>query len=189
MLDAIEHLRNYDDVIIYMPTWRDDNPDFISEAIPNFSLLNDVCKKNNALFVFKVHLNTVFKEDLNTYSNLLKLDSSLDMYPLLPFSTVLVTDYSSIFFDYAALKKKIIFYPFDLRAYKLKSRELYFNYEEITKGEIVSYSFNELLNIICDKNLQPGNHDSFSKFLYSGEFNYDEQINFIKRSVGIKVHE
>lgn len=189
MLNAIEHFKNYNDVIIYMPTWRDDSPDFISEAIPDFFMLNDVCKKNNALFVFKVHLNTVFREDLNTYSNLLKLDSSLDMYPLLPFSTALVTDYSSIFFDYAVLRKKIIFYPFDLHAYKSKSRELYFNYEEITKGEIVSYTFNELLKTISDKDLEPGNHESFSKFLYTGEFDYDAQMNFIKRSVGIKVYE
>ena len=137
------------------------------------------------MFVLKVHINTIFDEDLGKYENLLLLDSSLDMYPLLPCSTALLTDYSSVFFDYALLNKKIIFYPFDLENYRLKNRELYFTYEDLTKGEPIAHSFNELLTIISQNDLAGNVTPSFKKYLNQG-FDYNKEINFIKQKVGLR---
>jgi CDP-glycerol glycerophosphotransferase (TagB/SpsB family) len=184
MLSMINNFTNFDEVIIYMPTWRDDDPCFINKAIPEFSLLDRACGEHNILFVLKLHVNTVFKEDISGYKNLLLLDNNLDVYPLLPFTTSLLTDYSSIFFDYALLNKKIIFYPFDIENYKSKNRELYFDYEELTKDEIIAYSFTGLLEIISQRKQRRYTTPSFKKYL-NESFQYDREIDFIKHKVGL----
>lgn len=47
---------------------------------------------------------------------------------------MLVTDYSSIYFDYLLLDKPIIFFNYDLEEYLNNSRDMYFNYDEFTPG-------------------------------------------------------
>jgi CDP-glycerol glycerophosphotransferase (TagB/SpsB family) len=184
MMNVVTEFKKFREVIIYMPTWRDGNPNFMEEAIPDFELLNNKCKGRNILFAFKVHVNTVFNKDLDAYSNLVLLNSSLDMYPLLPYTTTLLTDYSSIFFDYALLNKKIIFYPFDLEKYKATNRELYFDYAEITREEIIADSFKDLLHILDAGENGPNRH-SFQKYL-NDEFDYAKEINFIRKRTGLK---
>ena len=61
----------------------------------------------------------------------------MDIYPFLTFTDFLITDYSSIYFDYLMLNREIIFIPYDFENYT-KNRELYFSYETITPG--VKYS-------------------------------------------------
>jgi CDP-glycerol glycerophosphotransferase len=50
---------------------------------------------------------------------------------------MLVTDYSSVFFDYANLKRPIIFYMYDYEFYKDELRGFYIDTEELP-GEIVT---------------------------------------------------
>lgn len=82
-----------------------------------------------------------------TYSNILFIKPFEDIYPLLPVSDYLITDYSSIYFDYLLLNKEIIFYPFDYTEYVNEDRKLYFDYDEITPGEKV-YTFEKLLDTL-----------------------------------------
>lgn len=138
----------YSQVIIYMPTFRDAKPSFIDESIPDFCVLNDILKENNFLFLLKLHRACIIDMDLTPYSNIILIDNSIDVYPILPLTDVLITDYSSIFFDYALMNdKRIIYYPYDLDDYKSQSRDLYFNYEEIV-GENICYTFDNLMKSI-----------------------------------------
>jgi CDP-glycerol glycerophosphotransferase len=66
--------------------------------------------------------------------NILVVDSQTDPYPLLQLSDSLITDYSSIYFDFLLTKKPIIFFPYDYEEYLVESRELYFDYEKYTPG-------------------------------------------------------
>ena len=58
-------------------------------------------------------------------------DDEFDLYELLAASDLLVTDYSSVFFDYELLNKPIIIYPYDLLDYTSNDRGFYFKYEFI----------------------------------------------------------
>ena len=49
----------------------------------------------------------------NTYSNIKVLESESDVYPLFEKIDLLITDYSSIFFDFLLTDKPILFYPYD----------------------------------------------------------------------------
>lgn len=148
-LEIIEKMENYTKVFIYMPTWRENNPNYLEKTDLNMERLNKFCNDNNYLFLIKLHPLTEIKH-LKDFSNIICLKNDIDVYPLLPFTTTLITDYSSIYFDYLLLNKPIIFLPFDYDKY-IENRELYFNYEEITPGEKV-YSFIELENKMLEKN-------------------------------------
>ncbi|MBS7254391.1 CDP-glycerol glycerophosphotransferase family protein [Flavobacterium branchiicola] len=143
----VEHCKLYSKVWIYMPTWREHNPNFIKEAIKDIDELNEICLKKGILFIMKLHPNSNVDFLISKYSNVILLSNKIDIYPLLPYTTTLLTDYSSVFIDYYILKKEVVFYPFDLLDYKAHSREMYFEYEELAKGKKI-YNFNELLNYL-----------------------------------------
>lgn len=120
-----------------MPTFRDDNPDFMDNAIPDFESLEQVCKQTNTLFLIKAHILTKFSTDLSKFGHVMQIDSNIDVYPMLPYTSALISDYSSIIFDYSLLNKKIMFYTFDKEEYLSKSRESYFEYEEVFSNDII----------------------------------------------------
>lgn len=140
----VNKCKQFKQVWIYMPTWRDENPDFLQQAIPDLKILDEVCKKQNILFLLKLHINTKLPPFIDKWENIVIVPNFLDVYPLLPFTTTLLTDYSSVFFDYQLLQKNIVFYPFDLENYLTQSRGMYFEYQEVAKEDKVN-SFKELI--------------------------------------------
>ena len=103
-----------------MPTWRD--YEFFIDSGFNFQQLNDELLKNDSIFLIKLHPSSVIDIDLSVYPALDVLPASLDIYPILPYTDVLVTDYSSIYYDYLILNKPIILFPFDREKYIEKDR-------------------------------------------------------------------
>lgn len=126
--------------ITYLPTFRDS----IGDKIDLFSRYNfDLEKWNNYLFENRIILNIKlhpvnklkdevllrFKECKNIHF----LDE-VDVAEVLPITNILITDYSSVYFDYLLTDNPIIFTPFDYEKYITKDRELYYNYNEVTPG-------------------------------------------------------
>src|SRR5208283_2067110 len=70
-----------------------------------------------------------------------------DIYEVLHLCDILITDYSSIFFDFLKFNKPIIFYPYDFLEYQKLDRCFYFDYKQFVPGPIV-YSFDEMLKLI-----------------------------------------
>ena len=80
-----------------MPTWRETRENFIVSAGFDFVLLNEILKQRDDLFLLKLHPESnLSMEEMSRYSNILVLDKKIDIYPVLPFTDVLVTDYSSM---------------------------------------------------------------------------------------------
>src|SRR5690606_20840534 len=72
-----------------------------------------------------------------------------DLNFLLKDADILITDYSSAYFDFLLTQRPIIFAAFDLEEYLSSSREMYFEYENVISGPIVETweaLFNELKN-------------------------------------------
>ena len=59
-----------------------------------------------------------------------------DAQDLLAISDVLVTDYSSMFFDFAATGRPIIFFPYDLEEYRDEVRGFYFDLQAEAPGPL-----------------------------------------------------
>ena len=136
----------FNHILIYAPTFRDHNPGFLNSAIPDAHQLNEACKSQNALFVMKLHPITPIEstERFNDFSNIVVLDNKMDIYPLLKHTSCLITDYSSIFVDYAVLEKPVIIYAPDLEDFLCNSRDFYFGFDELTGGNQLT-SFDSFL--------------------------------------------
>ena len=154
MLDTVAYLSTFDKVFLYMPTWRGNlNDDFISAAGFDFDILNERLCQKKRLFILKLHpaVRNIKNNADKKYTNILFLDKQLDIYPLLPFVDCLITDYSSIYYDFLLLNKEVLLYPFDKNTFLEYSNDLAFDYEEYTPGERV-FSITELEDrVISDK--------------------------------------
>lgn len=147
LIAYVERMKRYRQVIIYMPTFRDNASDFLLQGGFDLTRLEETCKAMDALFVFKLHRNTqsAYLKDIDRYPHLMIIDNQSDVYPLLPFTTTLITDYSSIYFDYILMPaKRVIFYTFDYDEYLREDRETYFP-PTIMQGEYC-YDFDSLLH-------------------------------------------
>lgn len=90
------------------------------------------------IFLIRLHPN-IKKLDCENMGNGFIIDASKynDIQELYLVSDILITDYSSVFFDYAILKKPMIFFPYDYENYKNEDRGFYFDYNETVPGPIV----------------------------------------------------
>jgi CDP-glycerol glycerophosphotransferase (TagB/SpsB family) len=119
-------------IIFYLPTYKKNNSNCWNEDKPNiFGFPEFVIKKfdkflldSNCKLIFKPHphensevLNFKNKNKLNNILIFSDEDLSsnyLDLYELLNGSDILITDYSSVFYDYLLLDKPMIFAPVDI---------------------------------------------------------------------------
>jgi CDP-glycerol glycerophosphotransferase (TagB/SpsB family) len=124
--------------IIYMPTWRDNQADVLSKAKFDIEKTGELLLKNDSLLILKLHPNVKLPDQaISNHANIKIAGSKIDVYSLLPLTDILVTDYSSIFFDYLLLDRRIIFFPFDMEEYLCENREMYFSYNDFVPGSIV----------------------------------------------------
>lgn len=135
-LELIKKIGRYERCLIYMPTWRDANPNFIAKSGWDFPAINEALKHQNALLLLKLHVNTPqgIIQDADNLSHIHLMQSNEDAYSVLPFTSGLITDYSSIMFDFLLIDKPIYYYPFDQKEYESDSRGFYHTYESCTAG-------------------------------------------------------
>lgn len=151
------HDRKEKNQIVLMPTWRKDivNPSYLNyklvedsvftgseyykkynSLINNTKLINSL-EKNNCELVFYPHYEIQqYLKYFNTNSDKIKLASKekYDVQTLLKESKLLVTDYSSVIFDFAYMQKPSLYYQFDdLTHYKKGS----FDYFRDGFGDII----------------------------------------------------
>lgn len=131
----IRRIKQYDYCYVYMPTFRDSGKDFLHDCGFDFEKINGLMKKRNRVFVLKLHPDSKIQLH-KEYSNIIWVDKDVDIYPVLPHSNCLVTDFSSIYFDYLLMSdKQIILFVPDFKEYISKSRELLFEYDDVMKGK------------------------------------------------------
>lgn len=141
----LRKIKQYDKVFVYMPTWRDSQKDIFANGF-DLDKFNQTLQAINAIALMKPHVNTQI-DVLQSYSNLEFIRETVDMYTILPFTDVLITDYSSVMYDYVLMPdKSIILFHYDYDTYT-KEREFLFPIKENVIGKIV-YSFDELIGVI-----------------------------------------
>jgi len=153
-LDLIGQMGNFDRVFVYMPTWRDSQNDFVTAGF-DFKAMEEVLSENNALLLIKPHANTFIDPViLNGLEHIKLLPSTLDIYPVLPYTDVLITDYSSVMYDYILMEKKdVILYLFDKEEY-VNERPFIWSFEDMTYGHRAG-SFETLLELVGNAGLCP----------------------------------
>ncbi|QNQ83201.1 CDP-glycerol--glycerophosphate glycerophosphotransferase [Lactobacillus sp. PV037] len=168
---------------IYMPTFRYELEDGkIMEQIKqgNFfaftdfeiSKLNSSLKNNHQYLIVKLHPYEMrlFSNFNSKYSNIAFLnndylfENNYDLYELLGLTDFLLTDFSSIYFDYLHLNKPIIFVTNFLEKYEEVRGLLISPYQKITPGPCVN---NQAELVECLATLSPDQGDSERKYWLS----------------------
>lgn len=180
-------------IILYAPTHRNEGlnnklPTVLSED--NLNIINSYMKKNDLIFYIKLHhLEEKFLKSCE-YSNiiLLKNDPLFDMQEFLLLADVLVTDYSSIFFDYLLLNRPIIFFAYDLEDYIKNDRELYEDYKSVATG-LICKSWDEVISALEISLKDPQKYESKRNELKNKIWKYfdtkssERVYNFINESI------
>ena len=141
-LDTEHNIDNYDKVVLYAPTFRDTNTEN-RELLLDCKRLNDLLIKNKTIFLVKLHRHDKSIVMKDEFSNINLLDNDIDVYPMFKNIDLLITDYSSIFFDFLLTEKPILFYPYDKDSYLSNDRPMYDDYDSVTPGYKV-LEFSEL---------------------------------------------
>jgi CDP-glycerol glycerophosphotransferase (TagB/SpsB family) len=144
LLNLIYTLSSFKKALIYMPTFRENYKNDLREYI-DLEDLNALLKEKHFLLFIKQHPNLRI-EYKNEFSNIIFLSNDFDVYMLLPFIEILITDYSSVMFDFILLHKPVILLMHDLEKYRKSERGFYFEPEEI--GFVVCRNYLELKKII-----------------------------------------
>lgn len=151
-------------VITYMPTFRDNQSVFDFNNIKAFEAkaLNILLNKYNAVIVQKKHFVDSInnKVNKNTMENVINIDN-MDTQELLFSTDILITDYSSCYFDFLLLNRPIIHYVYDHKYYNKEDRGLYYKLKDACGGKI-SYEFSNLLKCIEEYLIDP-NLDSIQR--------------------------
>lgn len=127
---------------LYVPTFRKALNDPFPEPM-DLERLSELASRQNMILVLKLHPFMAGKYCPNQYPNLLEYPALGDIYPLMAQCDLLITDYSSIFFDFLLLNRPIIFFAPDLEHYVAQDRDFYFDYDSMTPGH-KCYTFREL---------------------------------------------
>ncbi|KZX10825.1 CDP-glycerol glycerophosphotransferase family protein [Methanobrevibacter filiformis] len=143
-------------IILYAPTFRDET--YVNSIKPSqnnesmdlsgnkqlnidiFNLLNYLNEDWVLLLKLHPHISKNFSlDDLNIDNSYNKRIYNVSNYKslntLMLVSNSLITDYSSIVFEYSLLNKKMVFYPYDLKDFELYSRGFYFDYIDFIPGK------------------------------------------------------
>ncbi len=156
-------------VLLYAPTWRDNSYNtrgYTFELKANFHRWKEVLG-DEYIVLFKPHYLIInkFEGDESLKDFVISVDANADINDLYVISDVLVTDYSSVFFDYANLNRPMYFYMFDLEEYADELRGFYFDIYETMPGDIIENE-EDLL-----KKIKAGHYDYQKLEAFNQRFN------------------
>ena len=171
-------------IILYAPTYRANQHEtgvgYVYKEEADFSKLQEKLGKEYVI-LFRAHYFVANSFDFNKYKGFIydvsKIDDINELYII---SDMLITDYSSVFFDYANLKKPIIFYMYDLEYYRDKSNGFYFDVEKELPGKIVRKD-DDLIDEIKRVSKDFKYDEKYKKF--NEKFNYLDDGNASKRVI------
>jgi CDP-glycerol glycerophosphotransferase (TagB/SpsB family) len=120
-------------IVLVAPTFRDSRATSLGIDTAVAAMLDAWCERNRAELVFKFH---PFERGTGGVSgrHLHVCGAATDIYPLLPHTHALVTDYSSIYMDYLLLDRPVVFFVPDLEDYVRSDRQFQFDFDGMTPG-------------------------------------------------------
>ncbi|NBM15763.1 bifunctional glycosyltransferase/CDP-glycerol:glycerophosphate glycerophosphotransferase [Streptomyces sp. GC420] len=130
-------------VVLYAPTWRDDQSHSAGQYLFDLRLdIQDARRRlsDDHVLLIRRHSNVVdqvpgagdgFVWDVSEYPDI------ADLYLV---SDIMITDYSSVMFDYAHLGRPMLFFTYDLEHYRDTLRGFYFDFEKDSPGPLLRTS-------------------------------------------------
>lgn len=154
--------------VLYAPTWRDHRQvghwQFDIDLHLDLSKVAAALAPDQMLLVRSHHLVSTHLQDRDLPSNVRDVSHVDDATDLCAIADVLVTDYSSIFFDFATTGRPILFYCYDLDHYARQVRGLYLDMEQDLPGPIARTT-EEVIALLADLPVVQAAHaDRYASF-------------------------
>lgn len=186
-------------VILFAPTYRGVS---LKQSYYDYEKL-DVEKiyqefaNKGYVFLFKWHPGHYYQMqqqgikpyDLEKYENFFyDFSDKRDINELLLITDILITDYSSVIFDYALLNKPVVYFVYDYDEYQ-KDRGLYFDLEDYIYGDIAQNTEDLIRAIQEEKVLEEQRKRFMEKFMNACDGNatkntcqwiFEKNLDFIK---------
>ena len=120
-------------VLAYMPTWRS-YPDISRKALSYelAGLLSQIDRAldDNEIMYVSIHPLHSGYIDFSAFKRIKKFPSDCETYDFLSICDILITDYSSVMFDFAITRKKIVLFDYDIESYSA-TRGLYLEMDDL----------------------------------------------------------
>lgn len=165
--ERIENIKNENgiqgkQIIVYMPTWRGimtkrENKRQIQEIQNYFNELDEKLTDKQVLYI-KLHVFVKSAIDCSQYKHIKEFPQKYETYDFLNIADILITDYSSVFFDFANSGKKIILFTYDEKDY-LSTRGIYIDFKELPFPKV--YNVDSLIDEINKKDKK--GYNNFTK--------------------------
>ncbi|TFU61844.1 CDP-glycerol:glycerophosphate glycerophosphotransferase [Jeotgalicoccus nanhaiensis] len=140
-LKRINQIPTNKKVILYAPTWRDD--EYFKVGKYKFNLKLDLHRLKEQfgdeyIILLRMHYLVASNIDLTGLEDFAyDVSKYSDVSELYLMSDILITDYSSVFFDYANLKRPILFFTYDIKKYQGQLRGFYIDMETELPGPLL----------------------------------------------------
>lgn len=176
-------LKKRDRIYLYAPTFRGENAKnaYFPMEMVDLERWGSFCKEHNAELLIKMHpfvsQSLGIPEQYKDY--ILDMSSYREVNDILFITDVLITDYSSIIYEFSLLRRPMYFYAFDQRMYESR-RDFYEPYADIVPGEICK-TFKGLLRALEKDQFDYAVLDAFVKknFTYTDGKSTDRFIDQI----------
>lgn len=153
-------------IILYAPTWRDNQRnDNNSYAFVSFLDVKEATRKLGPEYTLLIrgHHNVAGQRFLKSEFNVIDVTAYPNINDLMLASDLLVTDYSSVMFDFVGSGKPMYFLAPDLDQYRDSVRGFYFDFESVAPGPVVA-STAELIDVILNESITRNYADLYEEF-------------------------
>lgn len=190
LINKIKKQGCFEKIILYLPTHRNWGKDFNNEfIIRGLDIVESALKGTKICFLFKPHPNEIdiFRSKNKCYKNVVILDGKSqeqqDLYQYLFRCDALVSDYSTVIYDYLICNKPIVLFTYDFQKYQEVDGGVTDEYVKKPLGPHVE-SWEEMIRVACDllvddtwKNNRENVQDFFNG--YHTAHNSERLVNFL----------
>lgn len=156
-------------LILFAPTYRGAEQKLAYYDYDKLDLakINELCEETNSIWAFKMHPFTKNSIEIpkEYEANIIELSDCKNINDLYYVTDVLITDYSSNYFEYALLKKPVVFFTYDREVYEL-TRGVHRSVKESAPGKV------------CDT------FDEMVEALKTGDYEFEKTLKFVEDNYG-----
>ncbi|MFB4352963.1 CDP-glycerol glycerophosphotransferase family protein [Microbacterium sp. LS_15] len=132
-------------VLLYAPTWRDDRAEMVDFVDPEL-----LAQQTDSVVLVRGHSRTIDTDRDRAGARVIDVTGYPETSQLLLAADALITDYSSVMFDYSVTGKPLFFLVPDLDHYRGQLRGFYFDLEARAPGPLVRTQ-EELVAALADE--------------------------------------
>lgn len=137
-------------IILFAPTYRGTGQKnaYYDYKQLNYQKIYDICEEKDYLFLLKMHPFITKQDEIPIqYKNrIIELSEYKHINDLYYITDLLITDYSSNYYEYSLLKKPILFFTYDRENYEV-TRGVHHSIKDVAPGKVCD-TFDDLITAI-----------------------------------------